>query len=179
MDLDAILADVAAAHRRPRPVRALPSVLTDDMQRVVGQQRLAYVASVCPDGTPNLSPKGTMAVWDDEHLVFAHLHSPQTVANIEAGHRVVEVNVVDPILRKGYRFKGTATVHRDGPVHESGLRFYLDRSGLQPDRIQAIVLIRVERAAPVISPAYDDGSTERDVEERSLEMYGLTRTRQP
>ena len=51
-------------------------VLDEDMQRVVGQQRLGYVASVCPDGTPNLSPKGTVAVWDDEHLVFAHIHSP-------------------------------------------------------------------------------------------------------
>src|SRR6266516_4893138 len=102
-------------------------VLDEDMQRVVREQRLGYVASVCPDGTPNLSPKGTTAVWDDEHLVFAHLHSPQTVANIAAGNTVVEINVVDPILRKGYRFKGPATVHRDGPVHEAGLRFYWER----------------------------------------------------
>src|SRR5712691_4859260 len=93
-------------------------VLDEDMQRVVNEQRLGYVASVCADGTPNLSPKGTTAVWDDEHLVFAHLHSPQTVANIEAGNPVVEINVVDPIVRKGYRFKGPATVHRDGPVYE-------------------------------------------------------------
>ena len=41
------------------------TVLDDDMKRVVNEQRLAYVASVCPDGTPNLSPKGTTAVWDD------------------------------------------------------------------------------------------------------------------
>jgi uncharacterized protein len=150
-------------------------VLDEDMQRVVGEQRLGYVASVCPDGTPNLSPKGTTAVWDDQHLVFAHLHSPQTVANIEAGNPVVEVNVVDPILRKGYRFKGRAAVHRHGPTYDAGLRFYHDRSGLEPHRIEAIVLIRVDVAAPLISPAYDDGSTEREVERRSLELYGLER----
>jgi predicted pyridoxine 5'-phosphate oxidase superfamily flavin-nucleotide-binding protein len=154
-------------------------VLDEDMQRVVREQRLGYVASVCPDGTPNLSPKGTTAVWDDEHLVFAHLHSHQTVANIEARNPVVEINVVDPILRKGYRFKGPATVHRDGPVYESGVRFYQDRSGLASHRIKAIVLIRVEHAAPLTSPAYDDGSTEHDVEERSLKMYGLKRTERP
>lgn len=149
------------------------------MQRVVHEQRLGYVASVCPDGTPNLSPKGTMAVWDDEHLVFAHLHSPQTAANIEAGNPVVEINVVDPILRKGYRFKGPAAVHRDGPVYESGVRFYRDRSGLAPHRVEAIILVTVDHAAPLISPAYDGGSTEHDIEKRSLEMYGLTRTRRP
>ena len=149
------------------------------MQRVVDEQRLGYVASVSPDGTPNLSPKGTVAVWDDEHLVFAHLHSAQTVANIEAGNGVVEVNVVDPILRRGYRFKGPATVHRDGSVYDSGARFYEERSGLEQHRIQAIVLVRVEHAAPVISPAYDDGTPEDEIEQRSLRMYGLRRTPRP
>lgn len=154
----------------------MPSaVLDEDMQRVVDHQRLGFVASVCPDGTPNLSPKGTLAVWDQEHLAFAHLHSAQTVANIESGNPIVEINVVDPIVRKGYRFKGTASVHRAGEVFESGLRFYRERSGLDPHRIQAVVVIRVEHAAPVISPAYDDGSSEHDVERRMLDLFGLDR----
>ena len=38
--------------------------LTEDMKRVVNEQRLGFIASICPDGTPNLSPKGTTAVWD-------------------------------------------------------------------------------------------------------------------
>jgi predicted pyridoxine 5'-phosphate oxidase superfamily flavin-nucleotide-binding protein len=151
-------------------------VLDEDMQRVVETQRLGYVATVGVDGTPNLSPKGTLAVWDDEHLVFAHVHSAQTVANIEAGNPVVEVNVVDPILRKGYRFKGPATVHRDGPGYDAGARFYRARSGLAAERIQAIVLIRVEDASAVISPAYDDGTSEDEIEARSLRLYGLART---
>lgn len=50
-------------------------MLDHEMRRVVDEQRLGYVATVGPDGTPNLSPKGTTAVWDDGHLVFAHLHS--------------------------------------------------------------------------------------------------------
>jgi uncharacterized protein len=152
-------------------------VLDDDMKHVIREQRLGYVASVCPDGTPNLSPKGTTAVWDDDHIVFAHLHSPRTVANIEAGNSIVEINVVDPIVRKGYRFKGTASVHREGAVFDAGLRFYHDRSGLEAHRIEAIVLVRVEHAAPLTSPAYDDGSSEEVVAQRSLEMYGLRRIR--
>ena len=150
-------------------------VLDPDMRRVVDEQRLGYVASVCPDGTPNLSPKGTTAVWDDSHLVFAHIHSDQTVANIEAGNAIVEVNVVDPIKRKGYRFKGPATVHRDGPSFEAGLRFYQERSGLDQRRIQAIVIIDIEHAAALISPAYDDGASETEIEARSLTMYALER----
>jgi predicted pyridoxine 5'-phosphate oxidase superfamily flavin-nucleotide-binding protein len=61
---------------------AMAAKLTADMKRVVMEQRLAFVATVCPDGTPNLSPKGTIAVWDDDHLVFADIRSPGTIANI-------------------------------------------------------------------------------------------------
>ncbi len=32
-------------------------ILTDDMKRIVREQRLGYIATVCSDGTPNLSPK--------------------------------------------------------------------------------------------------------------------------
>ncbi len=147
------------------------------MQRVVDEQRLGYVASVSPDGSPNLSPKGTTAVWDSEHLVFAHLHSHQTVANIETVSPVVEINVVDPILRKGYRFKGRAVVHRVGPVYDAGLRFYQQRSGLDGHRIEAIVLVRIEQATSLISPAYDDGTSEQEVERRSLSLYRLSRAK--
>jgi len=86
-------------------------ILTDDMKRMVREQRLCFVASVCPDGTPNLPPKGTTGVWDDDHLVFADLRSPQWVRNIEH-NPFVEANVVDPLVRKGYRFKGRGVANR-------------------------------------------------------------------
>ena len=38
------------------------AVLTEDMKRVVREQRLGFVATVGPDGTPSLSPKGTCAL---------------------------------------------------------------------------------------------------------------------
>ena len=135
-------------------------ILTDDMKCVVQEQRLAYVASVCADGTPNLAPKATTTVWDDDHLIYADIRSPNTRENIR--HQpVVEVNVVDPIARKGYRFKGRATVVTEGPRFEAGVAFYRRRG--QPYAIHAIVFIAVERALPLTSPAYDLGRTESDV----------------
>lgn len=53
-------------------------VLTEDLRRLVGKQRLGFGATVCPDGIPSLSPEGTTAVWDDEHLDFADIRSPET-----------------------------------------------------------------------------------------------------
>jgi predicted pyridoxine 5'-phosphate oxidase superfamily flavin-nucleotide-binding protein len=133
------------------------------MQRVVRQQRLGYVATVNSDGTPNLSPKGTTNVWDDDHLIFADINSPGTIANLRR-NPAVEINVVDWFTRKGYRFSGTATVHTEGPLFEQGLAFYEQRGSLDaPRRIRAIVLIAVTRARPLISPAYDRDVTEEQI----------------
>src|SRR5215470_4228083 len=138
-------------------------ILTADMKRVVEEQRLGFVATVCPDGTPNLSPKGTTAVWDDDHLLFADLCSPRTVANLRA-YPAVEINVVDPLARKGYRFKGTATVYIEGPEFAEFMAFYTQQGVREAARrIRSIVLVKVERALPLISPAYDFGATEEEV----------------
>ena len=142
--------------------------LTDDMQRVVLEQRLGFVASVTPDGAPNLSPKGTTVVWDDEHLMFADISSPGTVANIASNPRV-EINVVDPIVRKGYRFKGLATAYDRGSMFDRGLeRLHALGSTLGPDRVRSIVVIEIVDAAALVSPAYDDGASEADVTARWL-----------
>ncbi len=142
--------------------------LTEDMKRVLNEQRLGFVASVCPDGTPNLSPKGTTAVWDDEHLIFADICSPGSVANVQQ-RPVVEINVVDPVARRGYRFKGSAVVYEDGPLFEQAVAFYRHRGTTSP--IRHIVLVKVERAIPLISPAYDQGKTEDEIRDIWLRYW--------
>src|SRR6476661_8464915 len=74
-----------------RRVKRYSELLTDEMKRVVEKQRLGFVATVCADGTPNLSPKGTLRVLDDDHLMFADIRSPGTVANLRTNPSI-EVN---------------------------------------------------------------------------------------
>ena len=135
-------------------------ILTDDMKRVVKEQKLGFIATVCPDGTPNLSPKGTTEVWDDDHLIFADIRSPGTVANLRQ-NRAIEINVVDHLVRKGYRFKGTAEVFTEGPVFEKVLALRRERGAKNP--IRAVALMTVERALPLISPGYDLGLSEDEM----------------
>ena len=45
-------------------------MLTEQMKAIIANNRLGFVATVDADGTPNLSPKGTCVVLDDEHIVF-------------------------------------------------------------------------------------------------------------
>src|SRR6478609_5233805 len=129
-------------------------IITQEIKEFVKQTKLGFVATVCPDGTPNLSPKGTTIAWDDDHLVFADIHSPGTVANLRHNPHI-EVNVVDPFARKGYRFKGTAEVLTAGPQFDDIVAFYRQRGSRAV--IRSIVLIEVQQAASLTSPAYDDG----------------------
>lgn len=145
-------------------------LLTADMKRVVEEQRLGFVATVCPDGTPNLSPKGTTTVWDDDTLIFANIRSPGTLANLRTNANV-EVNVVDPFVRKGYRFKGVASILESGPLYDKAMAFYKERGVVSA--IREVVLVRVHSAKPIDSPAYDLGLTENQVRAR-WELYWQT-----
>jgi uncharacterized protein len=159
--------------RRRYEENASMGILTADMKRVVEQQRLGFVATVCPDGTPNLSPKGTTAVWDDDHLIFANIRSPGTLANLRANAHV-EVNVVDPFVRKGYRFKGVASIVESGPLYDELLAFYRERGSQHA--VREIVMIQVHTAQPIDSPAYDLGLTEDEVRDRIERHFQSIRT---
>jgi predicted pyridoxine 5'-phosphate oxidase superfamily flavin-nucleotide-binding protein len=142
-------------------------ILTEDMKRVVREQSLGFVATVCPDGTPNLSPKGTTTVWDDDHLVFVDIVSPGTMGNLRT-NPAIEVNVVDPVTRVGYRFKGRAAVLVEGAVFDEVVAFYQRERQMDPGRVRGVAMISVEHAAPLVSPAYDLGLTRDEIIDRSL-----------
>ena len=158
-------------------------ILTDDMKRVVRQQRIGFVATVCPDGTPNLSPKGTAAVWDDDHLLFADLASPVTMDNLRQNPSV-EINLVDLFSRKGYRFKGVSHIvekekepELHGEIHQA---YEQGERGVHQVRLpaRAYVLVKVERALPLVSPAYLPGVTEMETRETWADYWaGVHRDR--
>ena len=99
----------------------------------------------------------------DDHLIFANIRSPGTLANLRQNANV-EVNVVDPFVRKGYRFKGVASILESGALYDQMLSMYRGRGSR--NAIREIVMIRVQTAQPIDSPAYDLGLTEEEVRAR-------------
>jgi hypothetical protein len=55
------------------------------------------------------------------------------------------------------------------------MQWYATERGTDRGRVNAVVLVTIERVAPLVSPAYADGSSEATIEQRSLDMYGLVR----
>lgn len=132
------------------------AIINQDMREVIARAMLSYVATVCEDGSPNLSPKGSVMPYDGDHLVFMNQASPATVANLRRDPRV-EINAVDVFRRRGYRFKGRARIVPPGePAYEWLKQKLIDLNGPGYPAHEA-VLVTVERAVPVRSPVYEWG----------------------
>jgi len=136
--------------------------LTSEMIKTLEKQRLGFVATVLENGEPNVSPKGTFVVIDSATIAFGEIRSPMTLENLRA-RPSIEVNFVDPLTRKGFRARGTAVVCARGSAmfDEHIARF--DRWDNLANRIKNIVVIQVQKAQSLTSPAYDDGATEDEL----------------
>jgi len=113
--------------------------------------------------------------WGDSQLVFAHIRSPQTVANVR-NNQAMEINVVDPFTRKGYRFKGTAEIIEGGATFEQIMKMYRGDTAVDPLenaelRVKAFVLMTVHSAKPMISPAYDGSATEEEIVSKWTDIW--------
>lgn len=126
--------------------------LTQEMKDLIAAQQ-CFIATVNPDGTPNIGPKRSTRVLDDEHLVFYEFTGKQTWGNIQNGSQVA-IAVVDREKMKGFRFLGPAEVITDGALYKEALAFAAKRPGMAPPK--AVVKVRVARIFNLGSPGAGD-----------------------
>ena len=136
------------------------SLITSEIKNFLNLQKLGYVATVSSDGKPNISPKGTIIAWSSKILAFADIRSPDTMLNLQK-NSFVEINVIDPLSRKGYLFSGTAKIIKDTPLYDDILIHYRN-NGIQSP-INSIVIVDVSSVSIVTSPLYDLGKTEDEI----------------
>ena len=93
------------------------AILSVEAKSMIASVHPGLVATADLSGRPNVSPKGSFAVLDDEHVMFADIHSPNTIANLRVNPQVSAI-VFDPASRHGCRVWGTAEIVDSGPVFE-------------------------------------------------------------
>ena len=136
------------------------TLITSEIKNFLDLQKLGYVATVSSDGKPNISPKGTVIAWSSTVIAFADIRSPNTMTNLQ-NNPFVEINVIDPLSRKGYLFSGTAKIIKDTPLYDDILTHYRT-NGIQSP-INSIVTVDVSSVSIVMSPLYDLGKTEDEI----------------
>jgi len=115
--------------------------LTDTMKGTIAEIRPAIVATASKAGKPNASAKGSLRVLDDDHLLFADISSPRTIANLKENPRV-SVLVLHPKTMRGCRIWGTAEVLDSGDLFDRMSGEYAERKL----SVNHVVRITVEEA---------------------------------
>ena len=92
--------------------------LTEEAKKLIGELGPALVATASKDGKPNVSPKGSFRVLDDEHVVFADIASPQTIANLMENPQLTAI-VFDRSTRKGCRIWGRTEILDSGDLFDA------------------------------------------------------------
>jgi nitroreductase len=102
------------------------------------------VATASARGQPNISLRGSMMVFDEQHLAYWDRTRGRQLEHVEE-NPYVTVLYRDPPRRISWRFYGQATVHPAGPLREQVLaRIVAPELNRDPERKGVAVLVRVD-----------------------------------
>ena len=123
--------------------------LTDEMKDLLysalADGMTALVGTASKDGWPQISPKGSVMVYDQETLAYWERSKRSAMDNLAENPKVV-IYYNNQKTRTRWRFYGTATIHESGSVRDDvmskTIQAELDRD---PERQGVAVLIKVEK----------------------------------
>jgi predicted pyridoxine 5'-phosphate oxidase superfamily flavin-nucleotide-binding protein len=123
----------------------LTDEMTEALDKALVQRSPCLVGTASPEGVPDVSYRGSMMVFDPEHLAFWERAKGETLANLNENPNVV-VLYRNSETRQSWRFYGTAEVLKDGPVRAEVMeRVNQFELAQDQERTGYAVLIRVDR----------------------------------
>jgi predicted pyridoxine 5'-phosphate oxidase superfamily flavin-nucleotide-binding protein len=136
---------------------------------------LCWLATVDAQGQPNVSPKEVFAAFDEQRLVIAHIASPISVRNIQQNPKVC-VSLIDIFVQKGWKLIGHAQyVNASEDAFHAHAKPLLGMVG-DKFKIQAVLVVLVEQAHPILAPSYrfyPDSTTEEGQMDAAMKAYGV------
>ena len=115
--------------------------LTDQMKDMIAEIRPGLIATAGKDGKPNVSAKGSFRVLDDDHLLFADISSPRTIANLRENPQLSAI-VLHPRTMRGCRIWGRGEILDSGDLFNE-LSEEFTGKGM---KVNHVVKIRVDEA---------------------------------
>ena len=113
--------------------------LSEEAKQLIKELYPGMIATASKDGKPNVSPKGSFRVIDDEHVAFADIRSPRTIANLRENPQLSAI-VLEAATRKGCRIWGKAEILESGDLFDS-IRSEFEPRGM---KVEHVVKVAVE-----------------------------------
>jgi hypothetical protein len=136
-----------------KPVATIPKLFHDHINTAF-PVNVCLVATVLPNGFAQVTPRGSLMVFDDDHFAFWERGKGTTNANLKDGTKVT-VFFRKPELRQSgllpkggiARFYGVATLQKTGTIREEiWARVIQPEKDRDPEKKGFGVLVKVERA---------------------------------
>jgi len=127
----------------------MPIKLTEEMAQhinsALANRMPCVLGTASPEGEPDVGFKGSMMVYDDEHLAYWERTRGTHLANVERNPKVA-VMYQNFAERLGWRFFGEATVIKEGERWREVMGKVVEAElNSDPERLGYAVLVRVDR----------------------------------
>lgn len=107
------------------------------------------IATVLADGYPQISPRGSVQVYDDKHLSTWERGLGRTAGEAHEGSKVTFFYSNLDLRSEGMAFVrlyGKASIHREGPVYDRVWERLIEpERKLDPERKGFAMLVEIER----------------------------------
>ena len=120
--------------------------LTDEMKHMI-DDGVAFIATVDHDGNPDIGPKMSIHVVDDNHIGYYERTAGQHYRNITDNGRLI-VMVVDTAKKVGFRFHGPVPLHNDDDVFNKAVAFADEHGTKHPVTVPIMEITRIDSLAP-------------------------------
>ena len=118
------------------------ATLTADMKEFIANN-LCWIATQDENGVLDLGPKMSMFVLDDNHLAYHERTAGQAFRNIQANGKLV-VACANLAEKKGYRFRGTVTIHTDDDLYNAQVEVAKEKGTKIPAAIPVLEITEIQ-----------------------------------
>ncbi len=127
-------------------------------------QHVCTLGSVLPDGYAQITPRGSVQVYDDDHISLWERGRGSTTAHMADGAKLTVYYQNFELMQQGVlpvagiaRLYGVAEVHKSGPVYdEVWERLIQPEKDRDPDKNGFAVLIKIARAEDLLGQPITD-----------------------
>lgn len=125
---------------------------------------VCQVGSVLPDGYAQISPRGSVQVYDDNHISLWERGRGSTTGNTENGSKLTVYYSNYDLMSQGVlpiagiaRLYGVAEIHKSGPVYDAVWeRLIQPEKDRDPDKKGWAVLIKIEKVEDLLGQPITD-----------------------
>lgn len=116
--------------------------VSEDVRNLIDQQRIAALATVAADGTPNVAPIHWKCWYNGDTLLLLDNYMKSTKVNIQTTGKA-SVSIWNEESGEAYQLKGKASYCSDGPPMKAAIA-HMDKQkpGKRP---KGVVVLQVEK----------------------------------